>query len=463
MLKIRTKITLISTTFYCLLLLLIGIFAVNDVRESFEKIYDARLEKYFDRIENDLKFILEIKGSFNNVDINNAVKFEIEDVEFQVYNSDLKLLSEKIENFSLDEEFGEQLYGSQEPFIDGDDKGFNEHHSYFRFKEIEIGNRKLLFVGKIDASELDFEYYKHKVFFVLGIPIYILIITIISSRLGKAAFNPISEMIKKVKKITSTNLHQRLELSEAKDEIRDLGITLNGMITRLERAFESQKNFIANASHEIKTPLTIIRADLENLKDQMSDEQLMNDIDRLIVEVDRLTHLSKSLLELSKLDTGETSFQSIRLDELLIECSQFFYKKAAEKNIVFNISLDGDFTIEGDRDKLFSVFQNLIDNAIKYSSSDKQILLQLLCRDKNQIEIVIEDNGFGICKDDLEKIFTRFFRGADHRALISGNGLGLAIAEQIIKSHNGTIKCESEIGKGTRFKVTLPVQQNNYI
>lgn len=444
--------------FYSILLLAIGIFTIHETINSHKNIYDKKLENYYQDFAAKLEELHLAETVIDREILDDLILINERNVKFQVYDSNRNLISSNIKLFNFDEELDEALLSDLEGFVDAYDTEASSEHYYYNFKEIKFGPQSLIFAGRIRAFELDLAYYKQYLFLVFIIPIYVVIITLLSFQLSKAAFKPIINMIHKAKKISSTNLHRRLDVTEPKDEIRELAITLNGMIDRLEKSFDGQKNFVANASHEFKTPLTIIRADLENLKDGRRNEKSDEDINKIINEVDRLTNLSRSLLKLSKIDSGESYFDLIRVDELLVECSQTFYKKASEKNINFNISLDGDTEIIGDKEKLISVFQNLIDNSIKYSECNKNIYIGAKKRSEFVV-ITIEDKGFGIKEDDIDKIYNRFYRSNEHRASIQGNGLGLSIVSEIVRVHNGKIICNSKLGKGTVFKVTLPIKQ----
>jgi signal transduction histidine kinase len=294
--------------------------------------------------------------------------------------------------------------------------------------------------------------------FLLAIPAVLIITGFAAYYISKAAFRPMSRMTNTAKNISGQNLDRRLELPKAKDEVRALGETLNGMIERIDNAFKSQKRFIANASHEIKTPLTVIQTELEILQKKVKDTESVESIKNVLSEIEILTKLTNSLLTIAKLDASQTKLNKsiFRIDELLADCAQIMNRAALKKNIQINISIEDAIEINADKEKLKSVFLNLIDNAIKYSFPNSSIMLNLKNLTNNKVIIEVIDTGQGISSSELPYIFDRFYRSDETRAEIGGSGLGLAISKEIVELHNGEIKVESKFGIKTTFTVILP-------
>ncbi len=295
--------------------------------------------------------------------------------------------------------------------------------------------------------------------FIIIIPLGLILTGIMAYFISKAAFKPITQMSETAKKITGNNLDQRLKLPKAKDEVRALGETLNEMVERLDDAFKSQKRFVADASHEIRTPLTVIQTELEILERKLTDAEAKESIKSSLNEIDGLTKLTSSLLTLSKLDSSQIKLNLtlVRLDELLTDCIQLLNSQAIKKNVQLNLQISDSVEIKADKEKLKSVFVNLIDNAIKFSNSGSSVSVKLEIIDSKRIKIIFEDNGSGIPVHELPYIFKRFYRSNETRAEISGNGLGLAITKEIVDMHKGEITVSSEVGANTVFSVILPV------
>jgi signal transduction histidine kinase len=274
------------------------------------------------------------------------------------------------------------------------------------------------------------------------------------------ALSPISAVVNKVEDISITSLNLRVFEGNGKDEIGKLAKTFNKMLERLETSFSMQKNFIANASHELRTPLTSINGQLEVLmmKERSTDEykaalgSVLDDIRSLIDLSNRLLLIARTSAE------GPVNFnKKIRIDEILWQTQEEISR--FNKDYHINISIDNSLTdcdqmvVVGDEYLLKTAVSNIIDNACKYS--DNHTVTIRFHHIEKFIEVVFEDKGIGISKEDLAKIFEPFYRGTNTISL-PGTGIGLPLASQIIKNHNGTVKISSEIGKGTTVTVLLP-------
>ncbi len=229
----------------------------------------------------------------------------------------------------------------------------------------------------------------------------------------------------------------------------------NKTIKPIKESFEKQKEFIANASHELKTPLTIIRTNtslvLSNKnKTVESQSKWLNYIDN---QIERMSKLIDEMLSLAKLDTGKELEEFIVFDisKLINNVLLTFEAVLFENNIELLSNIEEDITIKGDRESIKKVFIVLLDNAIKYTNKNGKIDVELN-HDKNKIKLKVKNTGEGIKKEDLNKIFERFYRVDTSRARETGGyGLGLSIAKSIVESHNGKIYAESNIGKDTTF------------
>jgi signal transduction histidine kinase len=274
------------------------------------------------------------------------------------------------------------------------------------------------------------------------------------------ALKPISDVVKKVEEISITSLNLRVFEGNGTDEIGRLAKTFNKMLERLETSFAMQKNFIANASHELRTPLTSINGQLEVLmmKDR-SAEEYRTELASVLDDIKSLIDLSNRLLLIARTSAeGPVHFnKKIRIDEILWQAQEEILRFNNDYRI--NISMDNSLTdsdqmlVVGDDSLLKVAVSNLIDNACKYSD-DHKVDIKFRHIEKF-IEVVFEDKGIGISETDQQKIFEPFYRGANTISF-SGTGVGLALVNQIIKNHNGTIRLVSELGKGTTVTLLLP-------
>jgi signal transduction histidine kinase len=274
------------------------------------------------------------------------------------------------------------------------------------------------------------------------------------------ALKPITDVVKKVEEISITSLNLRVFEGNGADEIGRLAKTFNKMLERLETSFAMQKNFIANASHELRTPLTSINGQLEVLmmKDR-SAEDYKTALASVLDDIKSLIDLSNRLLMIARTSAeGPVNFnKKIRIDEILWQAQEEIMRFNNDYRI--NISMDDSLTdsdqmiVVGDDSLLKVAVSNLIDNACKYSS-DNSVDIKFR-HIENFIEVIFEDKGIGISEIDQRKIFEPFYRGSNTISF-SGTGVGLALVNQIIKNHNGTIRLVSEIGKGTIVTLLLP-------
>jgi signal transduction histidine kinase len=271
---------------------------------------------------------------------------------------------------------------------------------------------------------------------------------------------PISDVVKKVEDITITSLNLRVNEGNGTDEIGRLAKTFNKMLERLETSFATQKDFIANASHEMRTPLTSINGQLEVLmmKDRSKEEykaavgSVLEDIRSLIDLLNRLLLIARTSSE-----SPENYNKKIRIDEVLWQAQEEMKRFNPEFRI--NISLDNSLTdsdqmtVVGDEYLLKVSVSNVIENACKYSP-DHSVDIKFAHTEK-WIEVIFEDKGIGISKEDIGKIFEPFYRGANSNS-IPGSGIGLPLVNRIIKNHNGVINLSSLVGKGTTVVIKLP-------
>ena len=245
----------------------------------------------------------------------------------------------------------------------------------------------------------------------------------------------------------------------AEDEVSRLIQAFNQTLERLEKLFATQRRFLADVSHELRTPLTVIKGEvgLMRLTNEL-DEESLRSIEK---EVDRLSRLVGDLLLLAQAESGQLPLElkSVELDTILLEVIQQMQVLASGK---VNLRLEeiDQVMVNGDRDRLKQVILNLVSNAVNYTPAGGEVRLWLSKIDQRAC-LKVEDTGPGIPPEDLPYIFDRFYRGDPSRKRTenSGFGLGLSIAKWIVDRHGGQIEVESQVGKGTRFTVWLPLVQ----
>ena len=277
--------------------------------------------------------------------------------------------------------------------------------------------------------------------------------------LSRKMLKPVDRVSSLAARISSTNLKERINHQGPDDEIKRLADTFDGMLERLETAFQSQKQFVQDASHELRTPIAIAQTNIEVL--EMDDKATIKDYERLKdilkMNLERMSTLSEKLLLLSEAEQGKTSRAAVDIAPLLAETISELETKAQEKNIRLTTDhVDKNIPVSGDALRLKQVFMNLIDNAIKYNKPGGEVSISARV-DDTKVVIEVKDNGIGISQADRQRVFERFYRVDKSRSRAQGgSGLGLAIVKKIVEEHGGAVSVESSLGEGSTFRVTLP-------
>lgn len=293
-----------------------------------------------------------------------------------------------------------------------------------------------------------------------GLPVALLVAILGGYLLVRRALRPVEQIAEKAQQITQHNLSERLPVSRSGDELERLSISLNHMIGRLEDAIQNSKRFVADASHELRTPLTVLRGELENLTQNGGLNEAERDtLGSMLEEVERLTHIVEGLVALSRLDAGDAKTEWVQFDlaELAATTADQMNLLAEDKGISVQCSSNQSVLVEGDRARLKQVVVNLLDNAIKYTSRGGSIQLSVTRQNGHAI-LDVTDSGIGIPAEAVPHVFDRFFRVDKARSRDEGGaGLGLSIVKSICTAHGAEVQVESAPGKGSRFRIKLPL------
>ncbi|HQN19613.1 MAG TPA: ATP-binding protein, partial [Syntrophobacteraceae bacterium] len=259
--------------------------------------------------------------------------------------------------------------------------------------------------------------------------------------------------------ISAEHLTQRVDETGAGDELDHLAKTLNHMLSGLDAAFRQIRQFSASASHELQTPLTILKGELEvALRSPRRPEEYQAVLTSSLEEVDRIARLVEGLLLLSRAEAGVLKMdrQPVELSQLLEEVVARLKRLADSRSIELRFDPAEQVFIPGDREHLGRLLLNLADNAIKYTDPGGKVLLSLR-KEGNSACVRVKDTGIGMAAEELEKVFQPFYRAAEARSQSEhGTGLGLCIARSIAMAHGGNIEVESRPGEGSSFRVILP-------
>jgi len=275
-----------------------------------------------------------------------------------------------------------------------------------------------------------------------------------------ALLKPMKKMAATLNRMTVNNLHsERLDILGVSEEIRDLSIVCNEMLDRLEGAYESQKQFVSNASHELRTPIAVVQG-YANMLERWgaSDPEILEEAVTAMCKVSKeMQDLVEKLLFLSRHDRKTLKLKREVFDMKEVVEEVFRETEMVVEDRILSCNTNEAVTVYGDKQVMKQAIRIFIDNAVKYTEAGDTI--DIACRTvRNECEVVVEDSGIGMKKKDLNRIFSRFYRSDDVRGKnIAGHGLGLSIAKLIIVSHSGRIHIRTQFQKGTAFSFYLPL------
>jgi two-component system OmpR family sensor kinase len=297
--------------------------------------------------------------------------------------------------------------------------------------------------------------------------------------LARRALRPVDQMTTTARRIEAEHLAQRLEGAEVNDELGRLARTLNEMLARLEAAFAQVRRFSADASHELKTPLTVLRGEIEvALRNPRDPAEYRRVLTSVLEEVESMTLLVDDLLLLARADAGALRWDMtpVELDRLVEEVAKEGEVLGRGEQVQVKIQELEPLVVQGDGPRLKQLLRNLVDNSVKYTSSGGQVTLALRAvrrevpetnstletqnsKSPDWVEIEVRDTGIGIAAEALPRIFERFYRVDPARSRETGGaGLGLCIAKTIAEAHGGRIKVQSTPGVGSAFTLLLPLR-----
>ena len=310
-------------------------------------------------------------------------------------------------------------------------------------------------IDNVFLSEIIALFISFTVIYFLGILLFILI----GNAKTKKALKPIHDLTTLASSINENNLNLRIDVESARYELKELCITINSMLDRIERVYVKQKTFVSDVSHELRTPISIIDGYTNMLKRWGStDETILDEsIIAILTETKNMKELIEALLFLARYDNQTTKYESSKVDiSGLLEDVYRETKLLDKDKHIINHDIVENLNCLGDYNKLKECIRIFVDNSLKYTKQGKEIYISL--KDlNNQIMISIKDNGIGISKKHLGNIFNRFYRAEDSRSKdTGGSGLGLPIARAIVLAHNGKIKFLSKEGKGTTVEIYIP-------
>ncbi len=288
--------------------------------------------------------------------------------------------------------------------------------------------------------------------------IIVLLITASGMYFVSSIVNPVTVIRKTTGEIAKGNFSVRINYDYYNDEIGELCDSINNMALQLSEIDKMKNDFISTVSHEIRTPLTAIKGWGETLKNVKYDEAILDKgLDIIVEETTRLSSMVEELLDFSRMQNSGMKIISTRFDlsELINKVYSFYKSKTEEEGILLTLCdmTNENIFISGDKDKIRQVFINILDNAIKYTDKGGKVEIRIET-ERKYVKITFCDTGCGISQKDLPHIKEKFYKANN---TVRGTGIGLAVADEIIKKHLGEINISSELSKGTNVEVILPV------
>jgi len=338
----------------------------------------------------------------------------------------------------------------------------------------KLGENKIIFLNDMltlnDGARITIQVVKDMdneekfIHALAGIMLFIdgfvfLLAIIVGYLISRKALSPIDKITNQAKQISASDLSARIHIDGPDDELKRLSYTFNDLIARIQCSYEKQNRFTLDASHELATPLAVIKGYIDVLdRWGKDDREVLNEsISSIKVELTNMTSLLDMLLFLSKGDNEIYKMEKTKfwMNDLIIEVVKESNLVDEKHSIV--CSEYPEFQIEGDRRLIKQMLRAIVDNSIKYSPEDTKINIEYSASEYKAV-IVVSDEGIGIPKEDLPHIFDRFYRVDKARSRsIGGAGLGLSLAKWIVDIYKGSIEADSEIEKGTKMMIKLPI------
>lgn len=306
----------------------------------------------------------------------------------------------------------------------------------------------------LDGALMVLENLRYTLLFLY--PLILLGLFFISSFLAGRSISPVVMITNTANRITKNNLNERIELPQNQDELYDLSSSINSLLGRLEKTLERERQFTSDASHELRTPISVIKGTLEVLnRKERTVEEYKEKISYCLTELDRMSSMTEQLLVLARFD-AESNVNTKKSSTIKEIINQIIIQRTAallEKNSEIKINEIGDSDLQLSTFHAHLILDNVISNAIKYSHPNSVIELSIIAG-VNEVSCKIKDNGIGIVATDLDNIYMPFFRSnaLSHKD-ITGVGLGLSIAQKAAKIANAEIQISSELGKGTEVEI----------
>lgn len=459
---IRFQLTFVYSTLFGLGLIVFAIVISNQYFQSGRHDFDSGLYNY----AIDLSEYIIIDDSEINIKLNLPVSEQHKEFPFflnQTFYSVRTLKGKILKSGERKTPFDEIPFDPTLPSkTDYTHRFFSFTHNGETFRAVNVkmtdeNNHQMILQVASGLKRLEEREQNHQIITSLMIPLLILSSGFFSFLIAGNALRPIKTLTDSANTIAAKNLSLRVPVGGTGDEIEELSKTLNNLLSRLETSFIAQENFVANASHQLNTPLAIIKGELDVLESKTrGPEEVTRFQKSLREELERLIELVKNMLLISRVESGQENFifNPLRLDDLLLTITSRLGIKAREKKIIIRFNIDEklsekELQVMGEKQLLDSLFENIIDNAIKYSPEESIVELEIKKSDP-KIEVWVTDGGPGIKDSELKEILSgRYQRSPSINS--PGTGIGLSIAQKIAHYHQAQVLYHPVKPQGSQF------------
>lgn len=393
---------------------------------------------------SEINKIINIIGDENALKNHMIKKNTSSNINIAIYNKDNKRIYTNNENETL-EKFSYKILSK-----------IPNKNEIIYISQKKIENNEKIYIQTYQKVNEEVYNLLYLSMIIIGVELLRIInITKKGAKLNKKVLMPIKDMTVTANSITANNLNLRLNVEDAKDELKDLAKTFNDMVERIETSYNNQKQFVSDASHELRTPIAVIQGYI-NMLDRWgkNDNEVLDEgIEAIKNEANNMKDLVEKLLFLARHDKKTLLYEKeyFDLDELIDEMVK--ETKMINTNHLIKSDIKVPANIYGDKNRIKQAIRIFIDNGCKYTQAGGTIQIETYIEGK-YVVISVKDTGDGISRENLPKIFDRFYR-ADNINKIDGHGLGLSIAKLIILGHEGKIKVKSKEQEGSEFKVYL--------
>lgn len=452
-LSIRWRLTLWNTAALAVLLLIVGLLVYGLLRHAMLEQIDRVLIEQFHELEHDLHIV---EGP------ESRIRHWIE--EFHEHVGALCVVYGTGGVVARTEQMAAQSVPDR-PGTATDDSRFDSRRipligrQRVLTRSLDANGNRFVVVLMLPMDKVHEELRGLAAVLLAVLPLSLLLAGVIGYALARRALAPVERIRRDTDEITAERLSQRLDVPNPSDELGRLAQTINAMIARLQQSFAEVRRFTADASHELRTPISVIRAEAEVAMQRPPDaEEFQTLAGSILEECEHLTKLTDQLLTLSREDAGLVPLESqlVDLARLVGGATETMRPLAEVKQQTLTLDARTEAVVTGDADRLREVLYNLLDNAIKYTPSAGRIEVTI-SEQADMIAVAVRDTGIGIDADHLPRVFDRFYRVDKSRSReAGGTGLGLSIVQSIVSTHGGRVDIASPSGEGTTCTVLFP-------